>query len=860
MLFRALALVLAILGCSVAAQASSTFSNLPPAAQPVGSIPDAVPMDQGSGCKFGTSPCATVQTPSLRIGQPLVQNCSLISAPFQYQECFDTSVSPTTLKVYVGTTWIPLIDFSGGGSAITGPGSSVNNDFACWNGTTGLVLSDCGVGPSVFSTFLRVANNLSDVANAATALHNLGGVAGPGSSVVGDCATWGDTAGAHLLDTPCAGFVLQLPASPTDATSALQTAVNTANGQYCLLFPGGTWVISTVTLPSGTCLESTAGWAAHVQEIAGGTGAMFVLAAGGSGYKITDLQLDGNKSAAPGASNAILFDAGGNTNTRITWLWVHDTANDGISYAGSDFWINNNLFSSIGATANGNAGATENINGSTVSNFQQDNNIVNGTNGPGLACGFAVCSDGEFSNNNINNSGQGSAPADAITAYHYQNNHLQAVSNVINVSGNNGIHLGGNHILIASNVAHGILQKCFVANGTAPYATGTITLTNGSQAATGSGTAWAGLSFPVGGFGTELFVAGQDVTIANLGSNTTLTLTTPWSGTTGTYSYSMKASMPISVANITGNTCDSPGMDGVDLILADSSAATGNTIIGSAGGLGVWCDRCTNSSISGGSYTGNNSGNVYVSAPHYDTTVTVSTSSATVTGTGFQEHLPWTTSAVWMRVLGDPAIYNGTVTNDTTITLTTPYTSIFLTGSQSATIAYQPPTNDSVTGVTANGSTHGPGITMLNTQLSSATGNVAENNSQQGIVEFGAAYFDTTAPNKLIGNGIAQMSILQPTPVQTLSGCGTAEQNQIVGTPRHFFFQVDSGFSTCVVHFGPAWDANNIPICSASDMTRAASLSLQPDPGGAFATLLGTPTVNDFIVGQCTGISETSGP
>ena len=65
MLLRALLFVLAVFFLAAPAHASSTYWNLPPAQQPVGTVPDAVPLDQGTGCPNQGTPCYTAQTPSL---------------------------------------------------------------------------------------------------------------------------------------------------------------------------------------------------------------------------------------------------------------------------------------------------------------------------------------------------------------------------------------------------------------------------------------------------------------------------------------------------------------------------------------------------------------------------------------------------------------------------------------------------------------------------------------------------------------------------------------------------------------------------------------------------------------------------
>jgi hypothetical protein len=100
-------IMLAALIAAGTAQASSTFSGLPAATQPLGTVPDYVPMDQGTGCPNG-SPCATVQSPSLRFGQPVQQVCSSIATPFPYQQCIDTSVTPRALRVFLGSTWVTI--------------------------------------------------------------------------------------------------------------------------------------------------------------------------------------------------------------------------------------------------------------------------------------------------------------------------------------------------------------------------------------------------------------------------------------------------------------------------------------------------------------------------------------------------------------------------------------------------------------------------------------------------------------------------------------------------------------------------------------------------------------------------------
>jgi hypothetical protein len=104
------------------AWAASTFSGFPSATQPLGGLPDYVPMDQGTGCQ--TNPptnCTTVQTPSTRIGQAVqaASGCpaffsglpSPFNTPFKYQPCWDTSISPAAYRYWDGSQWVTVANF-----------------------------------------------------------------------------------------------------------------------------------------------------------------------------------------------------------------------------------------------------------------------------------------------------------------------------------------------------------------------------------------------------------------------------------------------------------------------------------------------------------------------------------------------------------------------------------------------------------------------------------------------------------------------------------------------------------------------------------------------------------------------------
>lgn len=106
MILRIAIAVMAFCALSLSANAQS-FSGLPSATVPLTGA-ENVPMDQGAGCNSHTTPCSTVQAASAWIGQPITapSGCpAAISAPFSYQECFDTSGSLPVLKQWFHGSW-----------------------------------------------------------------------------------------------------------------------------------------------------------------------------------------------------------------------------------------------------------------------------------------------------------------------------------------------------------------------------------------------------------------------------------------------------------------------------------------------------------------------------------------------------------------------------------------------------------------------------------------------------------------------------------------------------------------------------------------------------------------------------------
>lgn len=231
---------------------------------------------------------------------------------------------------------------------------------------------------------LLTSNNLSDLASAAAARSNLGGVVvGPGSSTTNDCAAFADTTGKVLKDVACTtGGITQLTGDGTagpgsgsqaltfatvnsnvgtfgDATHVGQFTVNgkglitaavavaiTGGGTGCV--PSGTVSQILVDSGSGSCLSRSTTIDSSGNYSSGGTissgvgsgnaGAVDMTAGtsvavpansfgiGAGATMTTSVRLE-SPNAVPSANNVMLF--GAPSSNKATWAWT------GISGTGS---------------------------------------------------------------------------------------------------------------------------------------------------------------------------------------------------------------------------------------------------------------------------------------------------------------------------------------------------------------------------------------------------------------------------------------------------------------------------------------------------------------------------------------------
>jgi hypothetical protein len=116
----------------------------------------------------------------------------------------------TVLLIWDGTQYHG--NWNSGGNVARSPGSSTNGDMACWNGTSGMLLEDCGAVPTSFPGF---------------------GSATPGMDGTGSAGS--ATTAAHSDHT-----------HPSDTTRALIVA-------------SGTLALATSSISSGACQAVTAG-------------------------------------------------------------------------------------------------------------------------------------------------------------------------------------------------------------------------------------------------------------------------------------------------------------------------------------------------------------------------------------------------------------------------------------------------------------------------------------------------------------------------------------------------------------------------------------------------------------------------
>jgi parallel beta-helix repeat protein len=260
-----------------------------------------------------------------------------------------------------------------------------------------------------------------------------------------------------------------------DVVSAFNAAL--ATGRPVYVPSGSGWVYkigAAISIPSNSVIY---GNRSKIFLANGSNSHVVRIANGASNVEIRGLHLDGNKANNTGG-HGIVSGGAGCWDIRIINNYVKNCAVSGIFCSGTDVYdieIRGNsveacsgdgIIFSAGSTCtriiiegnktfgNGIAG----ISGDNVSSkVRMDGNTswLNNTHGIGF---LGVCTDSEIVNNLAYDNGQGDPTADNITAYNSAIDNLLVANNVSRGGLNNGIHIGGNRVVVTGNTVIGATQ------------------------------------------------------------------------------------------------------------------------------------------------------------------------------------------------------------------------------------------------------------------------------------------------------------------------------------------------------------------------------------------------------------------
>lgn len=114
--------------------------------------------------------------------------------------------------------------------AVVGPGTSVVGDIATWNNTSGTLLADSGIKFSTDGTLASDSDALSPTQKAVKTYvdaHAGSGIVGPGTSTVGDIVLWNNITGTAVSDSGAAISIDGTFAADSDALIPTQKATKT---------------------------------------------------------------------------------------------------------------------------------------------------------------------------------------------------------------------------------------------------------------------------------------------------------------------------------------------------------------------------------------------------------------------------------------------------------------------------------------------------------------------------------------------------------------------------------------------------------------------------------------------------------
>lgn len=621
--------------------------------------------------------------------------------------------------------------------------------------------------------------------------------------------TGGCVGGAILVHAPSDGVA--------DATPAIQAAVtaSAASGGCAEIGPPSVnYKISTsIAVPSNGCIDGISGMPTILKLADGANVPIFQIASDATNVTIRNLRCEGNR-ANNTAGQCIAGGGGAAAKIAISNVWAHDfyqdgaliSAVDGLSITGGGYW------------GNGQAGVSLQTG---VTNFTISRTMAwdNGTHGVGC---IGACTIGSIDHNIAWDNGQGDpatgATADNITGYNAGINHVTVAHNVMSGGGNNCMHFGGDDVTIEDNDCSDPTFNGILYYSKTLYATGTIAVTNGSASVTGTGTAWSGV-FPFSGFRTNITIGGVAYLVQRVNSDTSLTLTANYAGSTASgLSYSMDAIGNSARVNLVNNRIKGIGagatLGAILVRQLDGGTIVGNTSTDAAGQAGISLLGTSNLAVGPntmkGKVWGLNLAEAVGTVPYITGTVTTTNGSPTITGSGTSWLNSIPNSGAYFQESGATTAYPiASVDSDTQITLASNYACTACGAGKSYTIA------DVNNGIAVSGGVYSNntsvGVRSRNTINSAFSGYQANSNAvygTQGLAVCMNNSFPTAGTS--VGNGTAPASLAacalpsltSASPVNgAAAATGTLTNAPAAGNPTKWIPINDNG----TIRYMPAW-------------------------------------------------------
>ncbi|UOD28784.1 right-handed parallel beta-helix repeat-containing protein [Massilia violaceinigra] len=368
-----------------------------------------------------------------------------------YQDRYGNGIAGAAVSVTSADTGLPVTIYSDNGltpipALMTDPSGQFA--FHVADGVYNISLSKADIVTSLV-TDVTIKNPLAEMALAApTGLALIGCIQAGAGAVVTDLQK-------KLRDNPVTPQDFMSPAQRANVAAGLGTMSVVDAFENALLTGMPVYVPSAgrkylfdrqLIVPSNSIIYG------DQAQIILGNGVnqhVFRVATNATNVEIRGLRIDGNKANNTGCQG-IAVDGG--SSIRVLNNSIKNCSAAGIYFAGVAL---------SGVSAMGNfvtgcvaGGITAN---DTLTNFAFNNNScsLNGTHGVGI---IGTAKHGTITGNVCWDNGQGTPTADNITGYNVANTSITVSGNACKGGLNNGIHMGGQQLIIANNVVYDATQ------------------------------------------------------------------------------------------------------------------------------------------------------------------------------------------------------------------------------------------------------------------------------------------------------------------------------------------------------------------------------------------------------------------